>query len=160
MVMSEPAVRFEQVSKRFPGVQALSEVSLEIAAGSCHALCGENGAGKSTLGKILAGLQSPDSGRLLVHGKEVHLGSPRDAQAAGIAMVHQELAFCDNMSVAENLLLSRLPSRWGFVQRSALHRDAASLLAEVGATSIDPSRAMSSLSIAEQQVVQIGRAHV
>ena len=77
--MTEPAVRFEGISKRFPGVQALSDVSLEIAAGSCHALCGENGAGKSTLGKILAGLQSPDEGRLFVHGKEVRLDSPRTA---------------------------------------------------------------------------------
>ena len=82
--MSEPAVRFESISKRFPGVQALSSVSLEIADGSCHALCGENGAGKSTLGKILAGLQSPDDGRLFVFGREVHFGTPHDAIAAGI----------------------------------------------------------------------------
>ena len=101
--MSEAAVRFEQVSKQFPGVQALRDVTLEIAAGSCHALCGENGAGKSTLGKILAGIQSPDGGRLFVLGSEVRFHNPHDALAAGVAMVHQELAFCDNMTVAENL---------------------------------------------------------
>ena len=80
--MNEPAVRFEEVSKRFPGVQALTGVSLDVAEGSCHALCGENGAGKSTLGKILAGLQSPDEGRLFVFGQEVHLAGPHDAIAA------------------------------------------------------------------------------
>ena len=79
-------------------MQALTDVSLEIAAGSCHALCGENGAGKSTLGKILAGIHTPDRGRLFVHGREVHFTSPRDALAAGVGMVHQELAFCDNLS--------------------------------------------------------------
>src|SRR5918993_2897706 len=115
--MSEPAVRFERITRRFPGVQALSEVSLEIAAGSCHALCGENGAGKSTLGKLLAGIYAPDAGRLFVHGREVRFTSPRDALAAGVGMVHQELAFCDNLSVAENLCLGALPARRGLVSR-------------------------------------------
>ena len=155
--MSEPAVRFEQVSKRFPGVQALSEVSLEIAAGSCHALCGENGAGKSTLGKILAGLQSPDSGRLFVHGKEVQLDSPPDAQAAGIAMVHQELAFCDNISIAENLCLAALPSRGGLLDRDEMKRRATAMLAETG-TALDVHRPFSDLSIAQRQMVQIAAA--
>ena len=91
--MSDAAVRFEGVSKRFPGAQALSDVSFEIAPGACHALCGENGAGKSTLGKIIAGIHQPDGGRLLIHGREVHFTSPRDALAAGVGMVHQELAF-------------------------------------------------------------------
>ena len=86
--MTEPAVRFEKITRRFPGVQALSDVSLEIAAGSCHALCGENGAGKSTLGKILAGIHKPDAGRLFVHGREANFDSPRDALAAGVGMVH------------------------------------------------------------------------
>src|SRR3979411_1174184 len=113
--MSDVAVRFEEVSKQFPGVQALREVTLEIAAGSCHALCGENGAGKSTLGKILAGIQSPDGGRLFVLGRAVHFHNPHDALAAGVAMVHQELAFCDNMTVAENLCLGSMPRRLRFV---------------------------------------------
>ena len=112
--VTEPAVRFEQITRRFPGVQALTDVSLEIAAGSCHALCGENGAGKSTLGKILAGIHTPDARPASSsHGREVHFASPRDALAAGVGMVHQELAFCDNLSVAENLCLGALPSRAG-----------------------------------------------
>src|ERR1700752_1543859 len=111
--VSEFSVRFENITKSFPGVQALSDVSLDIAAGACHALCGENGAGKSTLGKILAGLYAPDEGTLIVHGEPRHFGGPRDALAAGVGMVHQELAFCENMSVAENLCLGALPTRRG-----------------------------------------------
>jgi ABC-type sugar transport system ATPase subunit len=107
------AVRFEHVSKSFPGVQALNDVPLEIAEGSCHALCGENGAGKSTLGKILAGIYPMDEGRLTVHGNDVRFNSPRDALAVGVGMVHQELSFCENLSVAENLCLGRIPSRRG-----------------------------------------------
>ena len=131
--MSEPAVRFEQITKRFLGVRALDGVSLEVAAGSCHALCGENGAGKSTLGKVLAGIHAPDSGRLFVRGREVRFDSPRDAFAAGVGMVHQELAYCGNMTVAENLLLGKLPRRRGFVDRASLERRAIEMLAEIGA---------------------------
>ena len=155
--MSEPAVRFEQITKRFPGVQALSDVSLEVAAGACHALCGENGAGKSTLGKILAGIYTPDSGRLVVRGREVRFASPRDALTAGVGMVHQELSFCDNLTVAENLCLGALPSRQGFVARQEMHERAAAMLAEIG-TTIDVRRPLHELSIAQQQMVQIAAA--
>ena len=155
--MSEPAVRFEKITRRFPGVQALSDVSLEIAAGSCHALCGENGAGKSTLGKILAGIHTPDSGRLFVHGREVHFTSPRDALAAGVGMVHQELAFCENLSVAENLCLGALPARAGLLDRQAMADRATAMLAEIG-TTLDVGRAVGSLTIAQQQMVQIAMA--
>jgi ABC-type sugar transport system ATPase subunit len=110
--MAPAAVRFEGITRRFPGVVALDDVSFEVEAGSCHAVCGENGAGKSTLGKILAGIQRPDAGRLLIDGREVSFASPREAHEAGVAMVHQELAFCENMSVAENLCLGQRPPRW------------------------------------------------
>jgi len=155
--MSDMAVRFENVSKRFPGVQALNDVSLEIAAGSCHALCGENGAGKSTLGKILAGIYVPDDGHLYVQGSEVHFGGPRDALAAGVGMVHQELAFCGNLSVAENLCLSALPSSRGFVERSELAARATAMLAEIGAE-LDVLRPLDELTTAQQQIVQIASA--
>jgi ABC-type sugar transport system ATPase subunit len=155
--VTEPAVRFEAITRRFPGVQALSDVSLEIAAGSCHALCGENGAGKSTLGKILAGIHTPDSGRLFIHGQEVRFASPRDALAAGVGMVHQELAFCDNLSVAENLCLGALPSRGGLLDRDAMAERATAMLAEIG-TSLDVRRIVGSLTIAQQQMVQIAMA--
>src|SRR5881398_471613 len=127
------AVRFERITKRFPGVQALSEVSLSVAAGSCHALCGENGAGKSTLGKILAGLYAPDEGQLFVNGELARFTGPRDALAAGVGMVHQELAFCDNLSVAENLCLGDIPTRRGLVDRDAMIERATHMLEEIGA---------------------------
>jgi len=151
------AVRFEGVSKRFPGAQALSDVSFEISAGACHALCGENGAGKSTLGKIIAGIHQPDGGRLLINGSEVHFTTPRDALAAGVGMVHQELAFCDNLSVAENLTLSDLPARSGIVDREAMRQRAESMLAETG-TELDVTREFGKLAIGQRQMVQIAAA--
>jgi ABC-type sugar transport system ATPase subunit len=155
--MSDPAIRFEKISKRFPGVQALTDVSLEIAAGSVHALCGENGAGKSTLGKILAGLHSPDRGTLFVLGREVRFASPRDALSAGVAMVHQELAFCDNLSVAENLCLGSMPSRRGLVDNAEMVRRASALLAETG-TTLDVRGRFGDLAIGHRQMVQIAAA--
>src|SRR6476619_2890254 len=140
------AVQFEHVTKRFPGVQALSDVSLTIAAGSCHALCGENGAGKSTLGKILAGLYAPDEGMLIVHGSEAQFDGPRDALAAGVGMGHQELAFCENLSVAENLCLGAIPTKRGLVDRDEMDRRANALLAETG-TVLDVRGRLGELSI-------------
>jgi ABC-type sugar transport system ATPase subunit len=151
------AVSFSHITKRFPGAVALSNVIFDVRAGSCHAVCGENGAGKSTLGKILAGLQKPDGGEVLLDGEAVHFDSPRDALAVGVALVHQELAFCENMTVGENLCLGRLPRRFGFVQRDVVRGRAAELLAAIGA-SIDPNRSMKTLTVAEQQLVQIAGA--
>ena len=122
--MTAPAVAFEGITKRFPGVLALEDVSFEIAAGACHALCGENGAGKSTLGRILAGVHQADSGRIRLFGEPVAIHSPQEALAAGVGMVHQELAFCDNLTVAENLCLRALPARATFVSRTEMRRQA------------------------------------
>src|ERR1041385_2658695 len=107
----EPIIQFKGISKRFPGVQALRDVSFDVARGSCHALCGENGAGKSTLGKILAGIYAPDDGELIVDGKPARFGSPSDAMAAGIGIVHQELAFCENLDRKS----TRLNSSHGYI---------------------------------------------
>jgi ABC-type sugar transport system ATPase subunit len=155
--VTEPRIRFRGITKRFPGNVALDDVSFDVAAGSCHAICGENGAGKSTLGRILAGVHQPDGGTVELEGRAVRFPSPRAALAAGVAMVHQELAFCENLTVADNLCLGDLPRRLGFVDRAALRDRALTLLEAVGA-SIEPSREMSTLSIAEQQVVQIAAA--
>jgi len=156
-VSETAAVRFAHITKRFPGVQALDDVSLEVAPGSCHALCGENGAGKSTLGKILAGIYAPDGGQLFVDGREVAFGGPRDALAAGVGMVHQELAFCTNLSIAENLCLAALPSERGFVERGELSRRANTMLAEIG-VELDVLRPLGELTTAQQQIVQIASA--
>src|SRR3954468_1173935 len=102
---------FRGITKRFPGVLALDEVSFEVERGSCHALIGENGAGKSTIGKILAGVYTPDAGEIFLNGKQIHPTTPLLARELGIAMVHQELAFCPNLTVAENLCLGALPKK-------------------------------------------------
>jgi ABC-type sugar transport system ATPase subunit len=151
------SVTFEHVSKRFPGVLALEDVSFSIAAGTCHALCGENGAGKSTLGKILAGIHKPDSGRVIVEGHAVDFSGPQAALQAGIGIVHQELAFCDNLTVAENLCLGSLPATAAFVSRREMMRRAEEMLAATGA-GIDVRRLMRELTIGQQQVVQIAAA--
>ena len=155
--MTAPAVCFEQISKRFPGARALDGVSFEIAAGSCHALCGENGAGKSTLGKILAGILSPDGGRLVLFGRPVAFSGPEQALAAGVGMVHQELAFCENLSVAENLCLGALPSSRGFVDQRAMRRQAESMLGAIDAH-IDVRRRVGELTTGQQQMLQIATA--
>ncbi|MBV9642006.1 MAG: sugar ABC transporter ATP-binding protein, partial [Verrucomicrobia bacterium] len=105
----------EHISKTFPGVRALDDVSVNFEKASVHALMGENGAGKSTLGKIIAGVYTADQGVIKIEGKEVKPTDPRSAQALGIALVHQELAFCPNMTVAENLLLGGFPTNAGFM---------------------------------------------
>jgi ABC-type sugar transport system ATPase subunit len=155
--LSEAAVRFEGITKRYPGVQALSGVSFEIAAGSTHALCGENGAGKSTLGKVLAGIIAPDEGRLIVRGRKVSFSSPRDALAAGVGMVHQELALCDNLSIAENLCLGALPTRAGFLSHREMQGRAERMLASVG-SEMDVWRPVAALTVGQQQMVQIAAA--
>jgi ABC-type sugar transport system ATPase subunit len=151
------AVSFRHISKRFPGARALDQVTFDVARGSCHALCGENGAGKSTLGKILAGIEIPDGGELQVDGRAVSFSDPRDALAAGIGMVHQELAFCENMSVAENLCLGDLPRRGLFVSRGETDRRARAMMAAIEAP-IDVRRLVGDLTVAEQQMVQIASA--
>ncbi len=155
--MTVPAVRFEHISKRFPGARALEDVSFDIAAGSCHALCGENGAGKSTLGKTLAGIHAPDAGRLLLFGEPVTFTGPEQALAAGVGMVHQELAFCENLSVAENLCLSALPASHGFLDRNAMRRQAEAMLATIDAH-IDVRRRVGALTTGQQQMLQIASA--
>ncbi len=152
-------VQFREITKTFGGVTALSGVSLSLTRGECHGLMGENGAGKSTLGKILAGIHQPDSGKLLIDGKAHAFGSPRDALAAGVSMVHQELAFCPDLSVAENLCLGRYPRRAGglLLDHARMKRRAEELLSAIG-VSLDVSRPMSELSTAQEQLVQIAAA--
>ncbi len=150
-------IRFDRITKRYPGVVALDEVSFEVQRATCHALVGENGAGKSTLGKILAGIVRPDDGRILLDDKELILRSPADAKRHGIAIVHQELLFCEHLSVAENLFLAEMPTARGVLDGKAMIREAERALAAVGA-SFDPRETVGSLSISKQQLVQIAAA--
>src|SRR3954464_7463657 len=121
MPTEDPYIRFANITKKFAGVTALDNVSLGIRRGETHALMGENGAGKSTLGKVLAGIYRPDDGEIFINGQRRSFSSPRDATRAGVAMVHQELAFCPDLSVAENLSMGFYPRRLGvFVDRAAM----------------------------------------
>lgn len=151
------AVEVRDLTKRFPGSVALEGVTLSVAAGSCHGLVGENGAGKSTLGKVLAGLHPPDGGELLVGGQRRSFRDPAEALAAGIAIVHQELAFCENMTVAENLLLGKLPRRGAFLSRRRLWAQARALLADI-APDLDVTQRVGALPVSQQQLVQIAAA--
>ena len=151
------SLRFEAVSKRFPGVLALDGVDFEARAGQVHGLLGENGAGKSTLLKILGGQYRPDAGRLLIDGREQRFGSAREAIAAGVAVIHQELHYVPQLSVTENLLLGRLPRRLGFVDHAAARRIVVERLADMGVT-LNPDAKLGDLSIGERQMVEICKA--
>jgi ribose transport system ATP-binding protein len=103
------AIRMRGIGKRFPGVVALDDIALDVRRGELHAICGENGAGKSTLMKILSGVQRPDSGTLEIHGLRARFAGTRDAERAGVAIIHQELNLVDDLSVAANVFLGRGP---------------------------------------------------
>ncbi|MBS0373010.1 MAG: sugar ABC transporter ATP-binding protein [Proteobacteria bacterium] len=153
-------LRAAHLTKTFPGVTALADVSFDLRAGEIHALCGENGAGKSTLIKLLAGLHPHGSyqGRIEIDGREVRFRSSRDAAAAGIAVVYQELAFVGELSVAENLCLGREPTRFGvFIDRAAALAQARAALARFG-VAIDPATPMRALGVGQQQLVEIVKA--
>jgi ABC-type sugar transport system ATPase subunit len=154
---SIPAVSFRGISKRFPGTVALQNVSFDVTAGSCHALMGENGAGKSTLGKILAGIHCPDEGHVEIGGIVHNFRSPLEAQRAGIGIVHQELSFCPNLSVAENICLSHLPNHAGRMDWQRLYEKAQACLDEIGAE-CDLREELSRLSAGQTQMVQIAAA--
>ncbi len=156
-VQKATILKFDGISKFFAGVTALKGVSFEIHEGDCHALVGENGAGKSTLGRIVAGIHAPDEGKLYLEGRPVQFSSPLEAVRAGIGIVHQELCFCPNLSVAENLCLGQLPTRWGFLDRSEMRKRARAMLAEIG-TSLDVDLPISALSTGQEQMVQIASA--
>ncbi len=150
-------LKFDQVSKNFAGVRALNNVSFEAHAGTVHGLLGENGAGKSTLLKILGGQYRPDGGRLLVNDNECHFHSASDAIAHGIAVIHQELQYVPELTVTENILLGRLPTRYGIVDKKAARSLVAGKLEEMG-VDLDPDARLTQLSIAQRQMVEICKA--
>jgi erythritol transport system ATP-binding protein len=148
------------ITKRYPGTTALSGVSFSARPGEVHALIGENGAGKSTLVKILAGVESPTSGTLELDGRPVTFATVREAAAAGIGIIHQELQLFPDLSVAENLFIGRERlTRWGAVDMAAQEREARRALARLG-HDMDPQAPVRTLPLGLRQVVEIARALV
>ncbi|WP_101829978.1 sugar ABC transporter ATP-binding protein [Frankia canadensis] len=153
-----PFLRVEGISKAFPGVLALNNVSLELHAGEVHALTGENGSGKSTISKVIGGAHQPDSGSIWLDGRRISIPSPAAALRHGIVSISQELTLATSLSVAENVYLGRLPrTRLGIIDWNRAYRDAARVLDSLG-VHVDPRTQVSSLSIELQQEIEIARA--
>lgn len=153
-----PAVEMIGISKAFPGVQALSDVSFAVGKGEVHALVGKNGAGKSTLMHILKGLYPPDSGEIRVRGKSFARLTTAEAKAAGIALVAQHAKYVPGLSIAENVFLGSLPAgNSGFVNWKRMNREAAERLSRFG-LDLDVTRLMEDTSVAERQMIEIARA--
>ncbi|HZZ27675.1 MAG TPA: sugar ABC transporter ATP-binding protein [Pirellulales bacterium] len=155
-----PLLSMRGISKRFPGVVALDQVSLDVNPSEIVALCGENGAGKSTLMKILGGVHQPDAGEIQLAGQTVCINSVNDAMRLGVAFIHQELNVLDNLDVAANIFLGREP-RWGgplqLIDRRRIHADAAPLMNRLG-LQVSTSTRLNRLPIAQQQMVEIAKA--
>ncbi|MFZ2105829.1 MAG: sugar ABC transporter ATP-binding protein [Roseiarcus sp.] len=152
-------ISVKNLCKSFPGVRALHDVQFELMAGEVHALMGENGAGKSTLMKILAGVYTKDSGEILYDGRPVDFAGPRDAQAVGIGIIHQELHLMNHLTVAQNIFVGREPrGRLGvFLDEDKLNRRAAELLDHMN-LKLDPRATVGALTVAKQQMVEIAKA--
>jgi ribose transport system ATP-binding protein len=146
------------ITKAYPGVQALSGVDFSVDAGEVHALLGENGAGKSTLMKIIAGSVVPDSGRVEVDGHPLRFGSPEEARASGVSIVHQELSLVPSLSIAENVLLGRWAKGRAGIDWRGVEEGARRHLERVGLDTEDSSRRVSELSMAERQLVETAKA--
>jgi ABC-type sugar transport system ATPase subunit len=146
------------ITKSFLGVTVLHDVDLDVRAGEVHALVGENGAGKSTLLKVLSGAYQPDAGTISVDGQAYGFAGPRQAQDAGIAIIHQEFTLLPERTVAQNVFLGREPVRRGLVDTAAMERATAALLADIGETGFGPGEPVRRLSVAQQQVVEIVKA--
>jgi ribose transport system ATP-binding protein len=159
MVDSSALYRLEMrgISKAFPGVQALNDVSLEVRPGEIHALVGENGAGKSTLMKILSGAYQRDAGQILMDGQEIEIRNPADALGRGIITIYQESGLSPQLSVAENVFCGRLPSVGPFVSWKALYARTSEVLARLCAD-ISPKMLVRTLSPAQSQLVEIAKA--
>jgi len=152
-------LEMRNISKAFPGVQALKDVTFKVRRGEVHALVGENGAGKSTLMKILSGAHPRDAGEVLIDGEQVEIADPITAQHLGVSMIYQELNLVPSISVAENIFLGRMPALggWAHLNWRELNESAAEMLARVN-VDVDPRAVVKRLSVARQQMVEIAKA--
>lgn len=151
-------VEMKGIEKRFPGVHALKNIHFDLHAGEVHALMGENGAGKSTLMKVLSGIYQPDGGEFRIDGEPVQPQGPREAQALGIGIIHQELSLMNDLTVAQNVFIGREPRRsFGRLDEDELNRQASKIF-EVMNLHLDPKAVVGDLTIAKQQMIEIAKA--
>lgn len=155
MEMSNYRLEMVDISKRFGGVQALSQVSLRVEPGEIHALVGENGAGKSTLMKILSGAYIRDSGQIFLDGQEVKISNPKNSKDLGISIIYQEFMLTPDLTVAENIFIDKLSGTRKIISWKKLNHDAREILERLGFGDIDPRAKCGTLSVAHQQVVEI-----
>lgn len=155
---STPILRMSGITKHYGGVRALEGVHFEAHRGSIHALLGENGAGKSTLIKILSGVVQPDSGTIEIDGEQVEFSNPLEANDAGIACIFQELSLLPDLTVADNIGITRPPRRFGLIDYRAQRRLAEEALARVGGENIHPSTTIRELPLSRRQMVEIAKA--
>lgn len=152
-------LKLQSIEKHFPGVHALKNVNFELSRGECVALLGENGAGKSTLIKVLGGAHRPDGGIIKLDGREVSFDKPMDSLAAGIAIIYQEFNLVPSLSAAENMFLGMEPADYGVVRQREQAKRSKEILQRIGAR-IDPDIRCEELTVAEKQLVEIGKALV
>ncbi len=152
----QPIMQAKNITKVYPGTTALKDVDFEIYPGKVNVLIGENGAGKSTLMKILAGIEQPTEGKIFLEGKEIHFSNTREAAAQGVGIVHQELAFFKDMTVADNMFAGSEISHFGVIDRKEQEKRARKVLLELQ-QDINPKETMLNLRVGQQQVVEIGK---
>lgn len=152
----KPVLKMEGITKNFPGVKALDQVSLELEKGEVHALLGENGAGKSTLMKILVGIHKADQGKILYQGKEMNFHNAKDAEKAGIGIVYQEFNLIPELTVAENIYFGRQPKKNGRIDWKQMKKEAEEVLNRLG-SSISADAPIKTLGTAQQQMVEIAK---
>ena len=155
--MGETILTMKGIDKSFPGVHALDHVDLEVRRGEVHALMGENGAGKSTLMKVLTGIYTKDSGTIIYEGKEIEFSSPKEAQEAGIVIVHQELNMMNHLTVAQNIFIGREFMKGAIIDDARMNQEASRLFEQLG-INIDPTERMGNLTVGKQQMCEIAKA--
>src|SRR5262244_3339421 len=158
MDVAAPLFRMEGVSKRYGGVRALEDAELTVHGGRVHAILGENGAGKSTLIKVMAGVVAPDKGRMTLEGTDVSFPDPAAANRAGVVCIFQELSLIPDLSVADNIVISNPPRRFGMIDQKAQRRIAEQALARAGGEDIHPMAPVRELPLSRRQIVEIAKA--
>lgn len=155
--MSKELFRMENISKSFPGVKALDDVSFSVNVGEVHGLVGENGAGKSTLMKVMSGVYRADEGKIFIEDEEVNIDSVKKAQELGVSIIFQELMLCPHLTVADNIFIGRPPVKGGLIQDRSMNKEAQDILDDLG-INIKAKRLVRELSVAQQQMVEIAKA--